>query len=35
MLDMPVDIILGMPWLRTTNPRIDWTNGSVAVQQHG
>ena len=23
------DIILGLPWLRTSNPRIDWANGLV------
>ena len=35
MLNMPGDIILGMLWLQMTNPCIEWTNGSVAVEQHG
>ncbi len=25
------DIILGMPWLKLMNPRIDWTNGSFTL----
>ena len=27
------DIILGMPWLQKENPRIDWTQPVVLVQQ--
>jgi len=28
------DVILGMPWLRSENPQIDFTHGTVRVGQH-
>jgi len=29
----PEDVILGLPWLRSVNPEIDWTDGTVKVEQ--
>ncbi|PIL32324.1 hypothetical protein GSI_05570 [Ganoderma sinense ZZ0214-1] len=28
----PEDIILGLPWLRSVNPEIDWTGGGMRVE---
>jgi hypothetical protein len=27
----PEDVILGLPWLRSANPEIDWKGGTLAV----
>ncbi|GAX85799.1 hypothetical protein CEUSTIGMA_g13214.t1 [Chlamydomonas eustigma] len=36
VLDLPAfDIILGMPWLRRLNPRIDWKKRTMTVKQNG
>jgi hypothetical protein len=29
------DVILGMPWLKSVNPRIDWTKGVIDITQGG
>lgn len=29
VLDLTFDMILGMPWLRMSNVRINWGNGTV------
>ena len=33
-LGTEIDIILGMPWLRRTNPRMDWTTGQVTLPRN-
>ncbi|GAX86616.1 hypothetical protein CEUSTIGMA_g14024.t1, partial [Chlamydomonas eustigma] len=36
LLDLQAfDIILGMPWLRRLNPRIDWKKRTMTVKQNG
>ena len=27
----PEDVVLGLPWLRTVNPKINWANGKMKV----
>ena len=35
MLDLTFDVVLGLPWLTKVNPKLDWTERTVAVQQKG
>ena len=28
----PEDVVLGLPWLRSTNPAIDWAKGTMKVE---
>ena len=31
VLDLTFNMVLGMPWLRSSNVRVNWTNGSVQI----
>ena len=33
VLDLTFDMVLGMPWLRSSNVRVNWTNGSVQMRR--
>ena len=34
-IDVPADVVLGMPWLRKHNPRIDWINSTINFSRAG
>ena len=31
----PEDVVLGLPWLRSVNPEIDWAEGTMTVDSEG
>ena len=31
VLDLAFDVVLGLPWLVATNPKLDWVNRTVAI----
>ena len=33
VLDLTFDMVLGMPWLRSSSVRVNWTNGSVQMRR--
>ena len=35
VLDLTFDVVLGLPWLTAVNPRLNWADRTLAVQQKG
>ena len=35
VVDLAFDVVLGLPWLTSVNPRVDWRNRTLAVLRKG